>query len=765
MASITSAGIGSGLDIEGIITSLMNVEKQPLTVLTQKSQADQTKISALGSLQSSLSTFQARVISLSNASTYKSVKGTLGDSSIGTVSTTSLAQAGSYSLSVTQLAQNQKLKTDVAFGTVSDPVGQGTLTIQFGSVSGGSFLANGNKGAFDIKIDSTNNTLTGLRDAINAKNAGVSASIINDGTGFRLLLSSTDSGSTNGIKITAADSDGNNTDASGLSRFTYDPTATDAVNQLTQTQAAQDAKFTLDGIDIVKSSNTVTDVLQGVTLNLSKISALDSNSKPVTTSLNIARDTSGITQSVQDFVKAYNDFTKSVNDLSFYNADATDPTQKAGVLNGDYVVRSLQSEIRGTLNQSLGSGSYFQGLSAVGINMDWKTGNLSLDTSKLNSALSTNPNDVANLFAVNGSTSNSQATYIGASDATKPGTYAISVTTPATRAKISGVEALYTKIDASNQAMSLTLGSDNIALTLSNGNYTRTGLAAQIKQQLQAQDGSSTFTVNYNATSGKFDISRVNGSVTDTQSVAFTPKSALNIHADSGSNNGNDTLMVAVDGVSSGQIQLTQGDYSSPAALAAEMQSKINGDSALKKAGVSVTVTYNDQTGAFDMQSNRYGSASNVQITSVGGDAQATYGLKFLNASGTDVAGTINGETATGSGQMLTGAGNAQGLQVSVTATIAGDLGSVSFSRGFASRLDQTIDNLMSSNGLLQSRINGLKQDMKDIDDQGKTLNTRLADVEKRYRAQYTALDSLVASMKNTSSFLTSQLASLSSLR
>ncbi|KAF0815038.1 B-type flagellar hook-associated protein 2 [Andreprevotia sp. IGB-42] len=770
MTAITSAGIGSGLDIEGIITQLMAVEKAPLNKLATQSKNDQTKISALGSLQSALSTFQARVLSLSSASTYKSVKGSLGDSAIGTVSTISIAQAGSYSLAVSQLAQSQKLKTDAVFANASDPVGQGKLSIQFGSVTGGAFMANGDKGAFDITIDSTNNTLTGLRDAINAKSAGVTASVINDGSGFRLLLSSTDSGSANGIKITVDDSAGGNSDATGLSRFAYDPLSDDATNQLTQTQAAQDAKFTLDGIDIVKSSNTVNDVLQGVTLNLTKVSALDSSStpKPVPTTLTIARDTTGIGQSVQDFVKAYNDFGSALSDLSFYNKDATDDSQKAGILNGDYVVRSLQSALRQSINQQLGEGSYYQSLSAVGISFDDK-GKMSLNTAKLNTALTSRPDDVANLFAVNGSTTNSQVTYTGSSSVTKPGVYAVSITSPATRAKISGNEALFSKVDSSNEALAVTLGSDNINLTIPSGSYTRSGLATAIQQQLQAQGGpDDAFAVAYNTSSGKFDITRSSvaspGTVTGSQAAAFTTKSALNIHADSGSNNGNDTLMVAVDGTSSGQIQLTPGDYASPAALAAEMQSKINGDSSLKKAGVSVTVTYNQQTGAFDMQSNRYGKASNIQVTSVGGDALATYGLKFLNADGTDVAGTINGEPAKGNGQTMTGTGASEGLQLNISATTVGDYGTVSFSRGFASRLDQTISSLLASDGLLQSRINGLNKDVKNIDAKGVVLNRRYEETEKRYRAQFTALDSLVASMKSTSNFLTQQLAALSSL-
>ncbi|UXY13707.1 flagellar filament capping protein FliD [Chitiniphilus purpureus] len=672
MATLTSAGLGSGLPVNSIISQLMDIERQPLTKLQTKSTEAQAKISAIGSLQSALSSFQARVLSLSSASAYKSVQGSLGDSAIGTVSTAVTAQAGSYTLAVKQLAQSQKLKSDV-FTSVNSPVGTGKLTIQFGTYKSGdnSFTVNGDKGAFTVDVNSTNNTLTGLRDAINAKKAGVTATIVNDGSGYRLLLSSTDSGSANSLRVQVEDDDGNATDTSGLSRFAYDPTAT---KNLSQTQAAQDAKFTLDGIEITKPTNTVSDVLQGVTLTLQKISTLDSGGNPVSTSLNVSRDTSGVKKSVQDFVDAYNEFAKAADSLSFYNQE----DKSSGVLNGDYVIRTMQSTIRGTLNQALGGGSHFQSLGAVGISFDAK-GKMTLDAGKLQTALNERPDDVASLFAVNGVASDARVSYISSSAATSTGSFAINVTQPATRGALSGL-----------------------------------------------------------AVAG----------------------SAFDIVADQ-----NDMLMVAVDGASSGQVKLTPGNYASPAALAAEIQSKVNGDPSLKKAGASVTVTYNADTMKFEMTSNKYGSASSVQITSTGPTAETTYGFRVAQmGTGKDVEGTINGETAKGSGQTLTGAGAAEGLQLNVTGDTAGSYGTVAFSRGFASKLDTTLNSLMSDKGLLKSRLNALNQDIKNIASQSTSLNRRLEDIEKRYRAQFTALDVQIATMNSTSSYLGQQLSMLNNL-
>lgn len=679
MASITSSGLGSGLNVNDIISQLMEIESQPLTKLQDKAKEAQAKISAIGTLQGALSTFQGRVLSLSSASAYKSLKGSLADTTIGTVSTAVNAQAGSYSLAVTQLAQAHKLKSQ-SFSSVNAPVGTGSMTIQFGTyddkgTSGNAaddtFEVNGDKGALTIEIDSTNNTLTGLRDAINAKKAGVTATIVNDGSGYRLLLSSSDSGKANSLKITTDDADGNDTDTAGLSRFSYDPLGT---KNLTQTQAAQNAEFQLDGIAISKSSNTVTDVLQGVTLTLQKVSARDTNNAPVATSLNISRDTSGVKTAVEDFVKSYNEFVKSVEGLSFYNKD----DNSAGLLNGDYVIRSMQSSIRSTLNQGLGSGSYYQSLGAVGVSFDDK-GNMTLDSTKLQKALDTRPEDVASLFAVNGVTSDARVSYVSSTAATQVGSFGVSISSPATRGNFSG------------------LAVANGPITIAEGD--------------------------------------------------------------------NDMLMVAVDGASSGQIKLSPGSYATPAALAAEIQSKINGDSRLKDANAAVTVSYNATSGKFEMSSNKYGAKSNVQITATGSTTEATLGFKVAQGgTGSDVVGTINGEPAKGDGQVLTGSGKAEGLKLTITGDTAGEYGTIGFSRGFASKLDQTVTSMLSDNGLLRSRIDGLNRDLKNIGAQGNTVTRRLEDIEKRYRAQFTALDVQIATMNSTSTYLSQQLSMLNNL-
>ncbi len=196
-----------------------------------------------------------------------------------------------------------------------------------------------------------------MRDAINDANAGVTASIINDGSGNRLVIASKDSGLANALKITVADDDLANADNAGLSQLVYDASSGGTTN-LSQTVAAQNATAVIDGISISKASNTISDAIEGVTLTLLKANT------PSATTLSVSRDTAGIQASVQTFVKAYNDLNKTITDLSKYDA----ATKQASMLTGEATVRSVQSQLRSVFNTSLiTAGGGLSTLSDIGI--------------------------------------------------------------------------------------------------------------------------------------------------------------------------------------------------------------------------------------------------------------------------------------------------------------------------------------------------------------------------------------------------------------
>ena len=245
---------------------------------------------------------------LSEIARFQTIKATPADAAIYTASATSSAVPGTYSIEVVDLAQAHKVSSG-GFANITDVVGTGTLTFQYGTYNSGpnTFTLNSAKAAQTVTIGAGQNTLSGIRDAINAANIGVSASIVNDGgvTPNKLVLTSKDTGVASSVKLTVLDDDTTHTNLSGLSQLAYDPTAVVGVGKnLTQTVAALDANLTVDGISgIKKPTNTVTDVVQGVTLNLLKKSITPG----VGTALSVARDTASVKTAVENFVKAYND--------------------------------------------------------------------------------------------------------------------------------------------------------------------------------------------------------------------------------------------------------------------------------------------------------------------------------------------------------------------------------------------------------------------------------------------------------------------------
>jgi flagellar hook-associated protein 2 len=681
--AITSAGIGSGLDINGIINQLLALERRPVIQLDKKEAVFQAKLSAYGTIKGALSSFQTAVRSLSDVSKFQVYKAASGDTTLYTATASSSATVGNYGIEVVRTAKAHKL---IAAGQASSTatIGAGattTLTFDFGTIGGGAlgsdgkysgtgrtFTLNPLKGSKTVTIDSTNNTLEGIRNAINNAKIGVTATIVNDGSGsapYRLVLTPDDTGAANSLRIAVAG------DATLQGLLAYDNTGT---QNLAQTDTAQhaglnDAQIKVDGATITKAANVIKDVIPGVTLNLLKTSAAG-----VATNLSVARDTGAVKSSVEAFVKAYNDIRKTVTDLTAYNAS----TKQGAILQGDSSALDVLRKIRGTLNNTIQfSTGTLTLLSQVGVSFQ-KDGTLSLDGAKLDTAISNNFNDIAKLFAAVGTATDSLVSYASATANTKPGSYAVNVTQLATR-----------------------------------------------------------------------------GAYTGQASASFP----LTIDAN------NDNFTVKVDGVTSGNISLSQGSYATAADLAAQLQAKINGDSALQAAGAAVTVTHNGS--AFVITSNRYGSASTVEFTSVDTNTAATLGLSVgAGTAGLDAKGTINGATATGSGQFLTAAtGDAsEGLKVQVLGGATGARGTVNYSQGYAYQLDKLADQLLGSSGPVTSRTNGINTSIKDIGKQRDVLNQRLVDVERRLRAQFTALDSLVSRLRSTNNFLTRQLASLSNI-
>ena len=286
--AITSAGVGSGLDVEGIVSGLMELERRPLTRLDTKESTYQSKLSAYGTVKSYLSTLQTAATSLATASTFTGKSASVSDSTVLSAAASSTAAAGSYSINVTQLAKYHAVRSNTNYAVSTETFNTGTLSI---SVGGGT--------AVDVPITGANNTLAGISQAINEADAGVSASVINDGSTNRLVLTSKTSGSVGAISVVASD------DGSG---------GTHALTQLQnaglfEIQTADNAQFTVNGLAITRSSNTVTDVVEGLTLNLTK----GTGASPGQATVTIATNTAATTTAIEGFVKAYNAAVEYLN--------------------------------------------------------------------------------------------------------------------------------------------------------------------------------------------------------------------------------------------------------------------------------------------------------------------------------------------------------------------------------------------------------------------------------------------------------------------
>jgi flagellar hook-associated protein 2 len=495
MSAIPATGLGSGLDVQGLVSKLMAVEQQPITALDKKDGAVRVQITGFATYRGALSTFQGSLVGLEDAAAYTASTAAVGDPTVASATTTDGADPGTHTLEVTDLAASQRLKSGT-FKALTDTVGTGTITIKYGSYDGVTklFSNNADHGAQNVVIDSAHSSLSGVRDAINAAKIGVTASVVNDGGGFRLVIASKDTGTQNGLSISVADDDNTPLDAAGLSQLAYDPTVADGApgKNMIQVAPPADAKFLLDGIAITKPSNTVSDALSGTTLTLLKTNA----GSPTT--LNVGQDTGRVQSAVNAFIKAYNDLNSSTTDLTKYDK----ATKTAGPLQGDASIRALSSQIRSGLGSILNdlTGNY-KSLTQVGITVT-RDGSLSLNAGKLHDALTTNPKAVQALFATTGTPDDSQVSYLRSSSTTPAGSYELNVTQLATQGNVVGsspVAAL--TIDSSNDALTLSVKGVTTSISLTHRTYAdASALATEVESQLNGSAALSSAGISTNVT-------------------------------------------------------------------------------------------------------------------------------------------------------------------------------------------------------------------------------------------------------------------------
>lgn len=484
--AVSSIGVGSGLPLDALLTNIMTAESQPLTLMAKKEASYQAKLSAYGNLSGALSTFQAAMATLGKSSTFENLQTTIADKTIFNATATSKAASGTYQVDVTKLAQAQTLTTT---GQTSKTalIGSGattTLTFQFGTISGGTltngnyagatFTQDANQATGTVTINNGDNSLQGIRDAVNAANIGVTATLVSDGsaTPDHLIFISKKTGEVSSMKIDVSG------DATLQGLLANDPAG---VQTMKQTSIAQNTQLTVNGFFINSATNEVKEAIQGVTLNVAKIG---------TTSMTIAKDSAAVQTSVNSFVKAYNDLAKTLKSLTAYNAE----TKTGGLLVGDSTARTVQDQLRKTLSTSLeGLSNSNMSLAQIGVGFQ-KDGTLAVDSAKLTKALETNYDDIAGLFATVGKTTDSLINFSSSTSATKAGSYDVTVTKLATRGSMTGDVNLNagTTTIATGTKMSVTVDGVTSRIALAEGTYTSAQIASMLQSAINGASEIST---------------------------------------------------------------------------------------------------------------------------------------------------------------------------------------------------------------------------------------------------------------------------------
>ncbi|MBW1718232.1 MAG: flagellar filament capping protein FliD [Deltaproteobacteria bacterium] len=370
--SISVGGLISGLDTNSIIDQLLTLQQKPIVKLQEQEANYQVELSAYGSMQAVLNSLKSAMGGLDSISDLTSFSATSGNTELFSVSADGNATAGSYDVTVQNLAKVHKL-TSEAF-TETEEVGGGTIHLRLGDAT-----------AVDISVSATD-TIADVAQAINHADAGVNAAVIFDGTSYFLTLTGEETGAANLIDLTVTDDDEDSTDKNNLSRLVYEAAGTTNLNS---TQAAENSMITVDGVsNISRDTNIIDDVIQGVTITLESAPATDNEAV-----LTVNRDTSAIFSKINSFVSVYNEALDLFE--AYQNYDSAN--EVAGVLLGDATTNSIRNSLENLITNTVPGVESLSRLANLGIALNTE-GRLEVDSSTLNSALDDHFDDVLQFF-------------------------------------------------------------------------------------------------------------------------------------------------------------------------------------------------------------------------------------------------------------------------------------------------------------------------------------------------------------------------------
>lgn len=512
--AIESLGLGSGVLTSDLVDKLVKAERASTELRLNRTETlVDAKITAYGEIRSLMSKLNSSVSALSDPSQAGATKATSSDETILTASSAANAATGTYNVNVLNTAKSHSLASK-SFAGFNDEVGTGKLVISFGKIGyDGSgkfqtFEPNDKKGAKTITIDSGSRSLNGIKDKINSENIGVKASIVNDGSGYRLLLTSEETGEENALRIEALDASGNPL-STGLAAFAFNETQNGA-NNFEQKSKGEDSQISLNGLNITRSSNTIAEAIDGVTLNLNNADA------GKTVAIKVNADADKLASNIESFVNDYNKLKKFVDDVSKYDKDK----QEAGLLLGDSTIRGALNEIRSMVSLPIEgiTGRKYRSLTELGLNTDRNNDYLlKFSRSEFNKAIKDDRNAVVSILAKSGTTSDSQIVYSNDSINSKAGTYDIKVTQLATQAKLEGGSLASLNfsspviIDSANDDFSINVDGTNASVKLKQGSYASgADLARELAIKINSNESLSkigkSVSVNFDASEKRFSI-------------------------------------------------------------------------------------------------------------------------------------------------------------------------------------------------------------------------------------------------------------------
>jgi len=777
---VSTLGAGSGIDITKLVSQLVEVERAPQQArIDAKQKTLEAQISGYGKLKSALDTIKTAVASLGSTDLFNARSVAVPTSEAITADKVSPgAQIGSYKINVTQVASAQSIATEEQTERDSALNKSGNMTISFGAwtYTGSdptSFATNTDREALSINVTAAD-SLDTIAEKINSQNAGVQASVIKVDDKYQLTLTAP-SGASNAMQISVDDP--------SLNSFSF--TATNHAS-VTETQQASDAKLTVNGLEVIRESNTIDDVISGLNFTVNKAMLATES-----LTFSVTADKSAAETAVRGFVTAYNTFQETTNKLVGYTRDA-DNNLVRGDLAGDSSARSTINRMRTLIGGAVpGLESGFTALTNVGIRTE-RDGSLSINQTEFNDAFTNHFDLVGELFANKTTSANSavtvnQGTFASAAVA---GSYEIAITRDPTKGETIGstMTDTFPKTIATGDGYTFKLNVDGVSShsieltgTYSSVEQLRLDLQSRINSDSKLKAAGVGVDVGFDTVNNQFSFkSREYGSISQagftetgigmanlgispTQAKVFS-SAITQATFNSGTNSFTPSLdattkdytfKINVDGLESSSISLIN-TYNTAADVAAELEAKINADSTLSTAGAAVDVEYDTTNKRFIFNSRAGGTVSAISFASISND-MAEFGISTTmgGTRGIDVAGTVNGIEGFGAGNVLLPdiESDAYGLNFSVRAGATAQSGSgfqVSFSRGMAGELSNLIDNFLSSTGVIESRESGIQTQLDRLGEDKTKLNTRMTTVSARLTAQFVTMERIVASLQDT---------------